>query len=68
MMMSPELYSKKIKNYSKEELADEKAKLEQYIEKYNNNSLKQELVLKPSPSTVVKVYEEYLKEIEKINK
>lgn len=67
MMISPEMYFKEIKSYSKEELAKERERLEQYIENYNNNSLEKD-VMKPSPSTVVSVYKDYLKEIDKLEK
>jgi predicted acetyltransferase len=69
MMMSPEVYREEIKKYTKEELLNEKNKLESFINNYNNDTLtEEEKNYKPSPEAMVNVYKEYLKEIEKINK
>lgn len=69
MMLSPEAYIEEIKKCTKEELINEKNKLEKFIDNYNNNLLtEEEKNYKPSPETKVKVYEEYLKEIEKLIK
>lgn len=69
MMMSPELYSEEIKKYTKEELMKEKEKFEKYINDFNNNKLTNEQKnYKPSPETVVRIYKEYLNEIDKLTK